>query len=229
VTSVVMQGTVHVTPEEIIRRSGIKLPVTLDLLKREYLYMLSKTSPWIDKVHLMTAQKGTVTLGVVERKPVALVRMQTAAKIALVDAAGVFLPLDPRAALTLPLVSGLADSIGEAGIRRLTAGDCERMNNFLGDAVRLDSTFARRITQVHFMPDRTVHFMLSGCLTAITLDENDISERLQRLMQVWETLEYDSLPPSRINLNCRNLAFVTMATAAPGTRETAKKKKKIRL
>jgi len=222
VTSVVMQGAVHVAPEEIMRRSGIKLPVTLDLLKREYLYVLSKTSPWIEKVHLMTARQGTVTLGVVERKPVAMVRMQTAAKIALVDTEGVCFPLDPHAVLVLPLISGLTDSVGACGIHRLTAGDCSRMNRFLCGAVRLDSSFARRITQVHFTPLRTVHIMLSGSMTAITLDENDAVERLQRLMQVWETLEYDSLPPSRINLTCRNLAFVTMGTAVPGGRHTTK-------
>jgi len=74
-----------------------------------------------------------------------------------------------------------------------------------------------------------VHIMLSGSMTAITLDENDAVERLQRLMQVWETLEYDSLPPSRINLTCQNLAFVTMGTAAvPGGRHSAKEPAKKR-
>jgi cell division septal protein FtsQ len=217
VKSVVMEGAVHVTPEEMLRRSGMKLPITVDRLKREYLDVLSKTSPWIDKVHLMTSHKGTVTLGVVERKPVAMVRMVPTAKIALIDAAGVYVPLDPHAALDLPLVSGLADSAAEGGVRRLTAGDCARMNRFLGEAARLDSAFARRITQISFSPDRTVRIMLTGSPTAIVLDENTMAERLQRLMLVWETVGGDSLHPARINLSYRNLAFVTMETAVPDT------------
>ena len=216
VENVVMQGAVHVTPEEIIRRSGMKLPVTLDQLKREYLYVLSRTSPWIEKVHLMTAKKGAVTLGVVERRPVALVQMRDGAKVALVDAEGVCLPLDPQAVRELPLVSGLADSIGEYGIRRLTAGDCGRMNRFFSTAAEVDSAFLRHITQVHFTPDGIARIKVAGSPTVITIDEKDAVLGLQRLIMVWEATAGDSLRPGRIDLSCRNLAFVsTVPPAAP--------------
>jgi hypothetical protein len=215
VESVVMKGAVHVTPEEIMRRSGIRLPVTIEELKREYLYVLSKTSPWIEKVQLMTAKKGAVTLDVVERKPVALVRTLAGAKVALVDAEGVFLPLDPRAMRALPLVSGLADSVGECGVRRLRADDCGRMNRFFKSAAAVDSAFLRHITQTHFTADGTVRMMMTGSPTVITLDEHDAILRLQRLLLVWEAVCADSLRPGRIDLSCRNLAFVSMAARRP--------------
>jgi hypothetical protein len=215
VESVVMKGAVHVTPEEIMRRSGIRLPVTMDELKREYLYVLSKTSPWIEKVNLMTSRKGTVTLGVVERKPVALMRTLAGAKVALVDADGVCIPLDPHAVRALPLVSGLADSVGECGVRRLRADDCDRMNRFFGSAAAVDSAFLRHITQAHFTADMTVRIMVTGSPTVITLDEHDAALRLQRLMLVWEAMGADSLRPGRIDLSCRNLAFVSAAAPAP--------------
>ena len=217
IKSVVMEGAVHVTPEEILQRSGMKLPVTMDRLKHEYLHVFSRTSPWIDKVHLMTSHKETVTIGVIERKPVAMVRMQTAAKIALIDSEGVFLPLDPHAAVGLPLVSGLADSAGEGDGRRLTIGDCSRMNRFFRGAMALDSAFARRITQVNFSPDRTLRIMLAGSPATILLDETSTAERLQRLIRLWETVDGDSLHPARINLSYRNLAFVTMENTVPDT------------
>jgi hypothetical protein len=216
VQSVEMQGAVHVTPEEIIRRSGMKLPVTLDELKREYLYVLSRTSPWIEKVRLLTAKRGSVTLGVVERRPVAMVRMQEGANISLVDAEGIFLPLDPQAARALPFVSGLSDSVGECGVRMLTQGDCGRMNRFFGIAAEVDSAFTRHITQAYFTPERTVRVLMAGSPTVITLDEEDAAQRLQRLLLVWEAVCADSVRPCRIDLTCRNLAFVANGKACRG-------------
>jgi hypothetical protein len=215
VESVVMQGAVHVAPEEIIRRSGIKLPVTMDKLKREYLYMLSKASPWIEKVNFTTAKKGQATLSVVERKPKVMMQMMAGAKIMLVDADGVCIPLDPHAVRTLPLVSGLSDSIAECGIHRLTAGDCERMNRFFSSAAAVDTGFIRHITQVHFSADGIVRILMAGSPTVITIDENETTARLQRLMLVWEALSADSLRPGRIDLSCRNLAFVSMPLVKP--------------
>jgi hypothetical protein len=231
VERVVMQGAVHMTSDEIIRRSGIRLPITMEQLKREYLYVLSKTSPWIEKVQLMTAKKGSVVLGITERKPVAMVRMQTGAKIALVDADGVCIPLDPRAGRDLPLVSGLSDSIGECGVHQLTSDDCGRMNRFFSCAAAVDSAFLRRITQAHFTQDRTVRIMVAGSPTVITVDEDDAALRLQRLLRVWETIAADSLRPGRIDLSCRNLAFVSMAAGsterpAAVSKQTGKRKTK---
>jgi hypothetical protein len=219
VENVVMRGSVHMTSEEIIRHSGIKFPVTMERLKREYLYVLSKTSPWIEKVHVMAAKKGSVVLGVVERKPVAMVRMQAGAKIMLVDADGVCLPMDPHAVRDLPLVSGLSDSIGECGIRQLTEGDCARMARFFSSAATVDSAFLSHITQAHFTPERTVRMMVRGSPTVITVDEDDAVLRLERLLMVWETFGADSLRPGRIDLSCRNLAFVSMAAGKPDRRE----------
>ena len=226
----VMQGAVHVTPEEIIRRSGMKLPVTMDQLKREYLYVLSRTSPWIEKVHLMTAKKGAVTLGVVERRPVALVQMRDGAEVALVDAEGVCLPLDPEAVRELPLVSGLADSIGEFGVRRLTSGDCGRMNRFFSTAAEVDSAFLHHITQAHFTPDGIARIKVAGSPTVIMLDEGDAARGLQRLLLVWEATVGDSLRPGRIDLSCRNLAFVSTGSAcspAVKSKQAMEKKTKI--
>jgi cell division septal protein FtsQ len=215
VESVVVKGTEHVTPEEIMRRSGIRLPVTLDELKREYLYVLSKTSPWIEKVQLMTAKKGAVTIGVVERKPVALVRTLAGAKVTLVDAGGVCMPLDPCAASALPLVSGLADSVGECGVRRLKAGECGRMNRFFSSAASVDSAFLRHITQAHFTDDGTVRIMVSGSQTVITIDEHDAARRLRRLLLVWEAVSADSMRPRHIDLSYSNMAFVSMKERRP--------------
>jgi cell division septal protein FtsQ len=215
VTGVEIQGAVHMAPEEILRRSGIRFPIMKDQLKREYLDALSRVSPWIDKVRLMATRNGIATIGVIERQPVAMLQIRKTATVALVDAEGVFLPLDPHKARDLPLISGLTDSAGEGGIHRLTEGDCGRMDRFFHEAAQLDSSFIRRITQVHFAPGRIAHVLLSGSPTVITVGEDNAALQLQRFMQVWEAVSGDSLPPARVDLSYRNLAFVTTAAAAP--------------
>jgi hypothetical protein len=89
------------------------------------------------------------------------------------------------------------------------------MNRFFGSAAAVDSAFLRHITQAHFTADMTVRIMVTGSPTVITLDEHDAALRLQRLMLVWEAMGADSLRPGRIDLSCRNLAFVSAAAPAP--------------
>jgi len=220
VTNIALQGAVQVKLEEILRRSGMKFPVPLKRLRGEYLDRFSEVTPWIQKARLIKVRKGTATIAIMERKPVA---MMQAGRIVFVDAEGVYLPLDHGASPDLPLVSGLRDSTGAGGIRRLTGTECGRMNRFFSAAALFDSTLGRRITQVNFRPDRTVRVMLAGSAAVITLDEKNITDRLGRLVQVWETLQSDPLSPARIDLSYRNLAFVT--TVAAGMAQTGKKNK----
>lgn len=222
VTNVVLQGAVQARPEEIM----MKLPVSLKRLRHDCLEKFSMATPWIRQARLIKVRKGTATIAIVERKPVAMMqagRMQ-AGRIVLVDADGVCLPLEHGASPDLPLVSGLRDSTGAGGIRRLTGAECGRMNRFFSAAAPFDSMLGRRITQANFGPERTVRVMLAGSTAVITLDENNIIDRLGRLVQVWETVQSDSLPPVRIDLSYRNLAFVT--TAAAGGISPAGKKNK---
>jgi cell division septal protein FtsQ len=221
VTNIALQGAVQVKLEEILRRSGMKLPVPLNRLRSEYLDKFSEVTPWIQKARLIKVRQGTATIAIIERKPVA---MMQAGRIVLVDAEGVYMPLDNGASLDLPLVSGLRDSTGAGGTRRLTGTECGRMNRFFSAAAPFDSTLGRRITQVNFRPDRTVRVMLAGSAAVITLDEKNITDRLGRLVQVWETLQSDPLPPARIDLSYRNLAFVTTAAAGMAQQSQTGKK-----
>ena len=96
----------------------------------------------------------------------------------------------------LPLVSGLRDSGGHDGFRRLTATDRGRMVRFFAEASHGDSLLAGRITQADFVQACKVKIMLQGSPTVVAIDEYAVAERFQRLRQVWQTVQSDPLPPA---------------------------------
>jgi cell division septal protein FtsQ len=223
VKNVVVEGSTHLTGEELLKRAGIKLPLTLQQIKRDHLGALLAASPWIDKVSLARTWGGTLKLGISEREPVALAQAE---KICFVDASGMFLPLDARSALELPLVSGLRDSTGADHVRRFTASGRERMNRFFAEAKKFDGALARRITQVQFGDNESTRILLEGSPTTVVINENETAGCLQRLMSMWKVVQTDSIPPARIDLAYRNLAFVTPEKAPSGGAAGTRKKGK---
>ena len=232
---VVIQGAVQVNPEELLKRSGIVFPVTLEQLKKVHLIALQNASPWIDKIKTIGLRDGKIVLGISERKPIAMLQvcsMQVCSMqrnaVCLVDAAGVCLPLGAKTGYPLPLVSGLEDSIGNDGIRRLTAAGAERMDGFLRDIAASDGAFGKSMTQINFGRAPVARVMLEGSATVVVINENDIAGCVRKYAGLRETIQDDSLQPAKIDLTCRNLAFVTPKTVPQpvGAGESIAKKTK---
>jgi hypothetical protein len=231
---VVLQGAVQVNPGELIKRSGIVFPVSMDQLTKVYLGTLQSASPWVEKIKVVGThgKNGVVILGIRERKPVAMLLSggMQAGSVCLVDASGVCLPLGAKTAHDLPLVSGLADSTGGDGVRRLVPAAAARMNRFFHDVAAYDGSFAKRVSQVNFGRATVpiVRIMLGGSATVLVIDENDYAGCIEKYMSLRETLQGDSLQPARIDLAYRNLAFVTPETVPQpsGAGESIAKKNK---
>jgi hypothetical protein len=226
-----IQGAVQVVPEELVRRSGIVFPVSLDQLKKVHLAALQDASPWIDKIKIIRVRNGRVVIGISERKPVAMLQScgTQAGAVYLVDACGVCLPLGAGAVYQLPLVSGLQDSTGGDGIRRITAAGVVRMNRFFNDvAAAGDAAFANKITQLHFGRAPLLRVMHEGSITVVVINENDIAGCMENYTGIRETIRNDSQEPLRIDLAYRNLAFVTPNTVSQsaGAGESIAKKTK---
>lgn len=210
VNAVSIRGTAHLCPDELVRRCGIKLPLSIRDFKDEYLKRFSAANPWIEKARLVSAWGGTAVLAVQERVPVAMLQ---ATNIFLVDALGVCLPLEPGIAYTLPLMSGLRDSVLPDGSRRLTAASTGRMNRFLEETAASDSSLASEITQARFGGDGRVTMVFEESPTVVIVKENETAVCFDRLRHIGELLRGDSAAVSRIDCSYRNLAFVTPAAA----------------
>jgi hypothetical protein len=223
VNRVEVLGATRIGPEELLKRAGITTPCTYDEIRNERLAAVYAACPWIGKVSTHRAWGGIVTLRITERQPVALVQ---AGKVCYVDHEGVYLPVTGRQLPDLPLLSGLRDSTGSDRIRRLTVSACERMNRFLTESKAFDSALAGRITQIGFGDRGIDRVMFEGSPTTVLVNEEEIAGGLERLAALRKVLKNDSLPPVRIDLACRGLAFVTPEKTPPAAASGVRKKGK---
>lgn len=205
----VIEGAVRVDAAELLKRSSIVFPVTLEQLKNVHLAGMQSASPWIEKIKVVGIKNGAVVLCIVERKPIAL--LQTVQDLCLVDARGVCLPLGRRTGYDLPLLSGLADSASDDGVRRLTQESTSRMNRFFRESRDADASFSKMISQAGFgsADDCLVRVMLAGSAGVLVMNENAVAEGIQKYAGLRSAMAGDSLKPARIDLAYRNLAFVT--------------------
>jgi hypothetical protein len=222
---VVVQGSFSVNVDELLRNSGVTLPVTADKLKKEYLKKMTAANPWIEKVRCIGAKKGMATLQVSERRPIALVQLGS---VWLVDEAGICMPLKRGVSYECPLVSGLRDSVGGDGIRRLKAFDARRLALLCEEIDKCDSAFARTVAQLNFGGDGRVCMTLCGTPTAIFIGENAPAQGLERLTRIWNMVATGRRFPRSIDCSYRNIAFVSPAvTVHPaGATKTGTRKNK---
>jgi hypothetical protein len=211
INRVVVEGTLLVGPDELLRRGGTVLPITLKGLKRVFREKTGSVNPWIEMVRRVRVRGGTATITVIERQPVALLQRGT---ICLVDRHGVCIPLERGVAHDVPLVSGLSDSTGLDGIRLLTQRDRVRLVCFLHETSLFDTAFARAMAQLHFKGDGTVGITVTGTPTVVTIREDAVREGLGRLARIWPIVGNDPQQPRSIDLSYRNIAFVTTRGAA---------------
>jgi hypothetical protein len=208
---VVVEGSFAMTPEELLRRAGVTLPVTVDKLEKECLEKIAAINPWIEKARIVGAKKGTATLYVNERRPIALLQLGS---VWLVDKEGVCMPLKRGVSYDLPLASGLRDSVGNDGIRRLTTSDAKRLVTFYSEIDRCDSAFAHTVAQFHFGKGGKVSMTLGGAPTIIFVREDAVAGGLERLARIWAMVAADRQFPQKIDCSYRNLVFVSPAGSA---------------
>jgi hypothetical protein len=211
VTAMTVAGSTHVTAGQIMDRLGFHFPMPYPAMKKTFAKEWEHLSPWIAAAILSGPHEGSVTVVITERKPVAIAAK---AAVCFVDTTGEYIPFDARVAQHLPLVSGLRDSACAEGRRHLTNEDLRIMNRFLGGLAAFDPQIASRVTQMHFGPHGSVDLWLEGSATEIALDGNNLENGLERLMQLLPSVRSDSGFPLRIDLSCRNLAFVTTGGSA---------------
>jgi hypothetical protein len=210
VTSIKVVGGVHVTADDIAGRLGFHLPMPFSPMRKEPPDRWQRVSPWIAGVKLIGPHEGVVTVVITERVPVAI---EAKPGVCFVDTAGAFIPFDPRYAPHLPLVSGLRDSAGALG-RCLTNEDRGRLNGLLAGLTAFYPGMVARVTQARFGSRGAVSLWLEASPTEIALDGNNLGSGLERLVELLPSVRGDSGFPGRIDLSCRNLAFVTTGAGA---------------
>ncbi|MBN2038229.1 MAG: hypothetical protein JW768_15920 [Chitinispirillaceae bacterium] len=208
IENVVVRGTLQISPDELLRRSGVSFPLSLKKFKQEYLNVLETVDPFIEKVRLIKTRGTTVTISVQERQPMAFLAMDN---LWLVDRQGVCIPLDRNVAYDLPLVSGLDHTIGKDSVRQLKKGEAERLGRFLDQVQQFDTSFARSVSQIHFGEDRLVTLMFISSPAVVIMRDDDVPGSCTRLSRIWTIVGGDAAKLRKIDLSFRNLAYIAPA------------------
>jgi hypothetical protein len=221
VTGITVTGSGRVTAAQIMNRLTIRLPMPFAPVKKKILEQGACVSPWIAAVALSGPHDGILTVILTERKPIATGGAPGGYGI---DSAGVHMPVDPHCLCRLPLVSGLHDSAGAEGWLLLTNEDRLRMNRFFHGLAGFDPQMLSRLTQVQFGPHGAATVWFEGSSTEIRLDGNNLENGLERLVTLLPSVRTDSGLPARIDLSCRNIAFVTAGETARDSSGKARQK-----
>lgn len=206
VKEISVKGSIRTEEQKIIARCGLRPGMKLYSIKKDVVKSAVSADPWVKSVKLKKKLYGRVIIEITERDPVALVNFGT---IMQVDEDGVLLPLPDGSVSLLPLVSGLRDTVDEAGRRVIDKKGTERLNEFLREAGKVDGGLFSRFSQLDLSHDYMVRLVLKGVPSVIDIGTEDIVERLNQLLEIEKILSTEKFLPARINLCYQNLAYVT--------------------
>ena len=128
VKEISVKGSLRTEEQKIIARCGLRPGMKLYSIKKDVVKSAVSADPWVKSVKLKRKLNGRVIIAIAEREPVALVNFGT---IMQVDDEGVLLPLPNGSVSLLPLVSGLRDTVDEAGRRVIDKKEQKGSMNFL--------------------------------------------------------------------------------------------------
>lgn len=210
VKNVFVKGTANVPEEKVLALSGLKTGMKIYKISEKRIDTLLSRNPWIESVKLAKSLQGIVKLEIIERKPVAIINMGT---VGLIDMHGVILPLKSGIPTSLPLVSGLRDSIDSHGRKNITADGMKRLKDFFKQVRLTDENLMSTISQIDLSDREKIKITFQSCPTIFELDAGSVALRLNHLKQLEGVLQGMAQVPARINLCYQNLAFVTQPVA----------------
>lgn len=206
VKKIMIRGAVNVPEEKLLAQSGLKPGIKIFRVNGKKVDTLLCRNPWVENVKLVKNFQGMISLEIIERKPIAMINL---GNIYQTDVNGVILPLTRGRRASLPLVSGLLDTVDCLGRRVIKADDLKRLKTFFRQIQEVDDSMLLKISQVDLSDLQKVRVTLQSSPTLFELDVASASLRLAHLKRLEEVIKGMAQMPARINLCYQNLAFVT--------------------
>ncbi len=206
VKEIMVRGAKHVPEDKVLALSGLKPGMKIFRINSRKVDTLLSSNPWVENVKMVRKLSGFVSLEISERKPIALVNL---GNIYQIDIHGMVLPLTGGVNLSLPLVSGLKDTVDYLGRQVIKADHLKRLKNFYRQVRDVDDDMMNRISQVDLSDTDKVRITFQSSPTLFELETQSLALRLNHLKRLLEVIADMAQLPARINLCYQNLAFVT--------------------
>jgi membrane-associated protease RseP (regulator of RpoE activity) len=206
VKDIVVRGTKNVPEDKVLALSGLKAGMKIFRIDGKKIDTLVSRNPWVERVKLVRNLSGIVSLEISERKPIALVNL---GNIYQIDIHGMVLPLTSGINSSLPLVSGLKDTVDYLGRQVIKAAHLKRLISFYQQVREADGNMMSRISQVDLSDADKVRITFQSSPTLYELETESLALRLNHLKRLQEVIVDMAQLPARINLCYQNLAFIT--------------------
>lgn len=206
VKEIMVRGAKNVPEDKVLALSGLKPGMKIFQINGRKVDTLLSSNPWVESVKLVRNLSGFISLEIKERKPVAIVNL---GNIYQVDIQGIVLPLTDGINVSLPLVSGLKDTVDCLGRQVIKADHLKRLKTFYRQVRDVDDGMMNRISQVDFSDENKVRITFQSSPTLFELETESLALRLNHLKRLQEVIVDMAQLPARINLCYQNLAFVT--------------------
>ena len=200
-----VNGNGHIDKDEILRLSSLSVGMDLTGPVIDRVKQAVMRQPWIEKVDIARRFSGAVSIMIRERRPIVLVNVGTVYQM---DSAGVFLDIAPGSAPSLPVVSGLQDTVAGA-MRCLRPASVRRFTAFWQQALCADSMMLHRISQTDFSKKSRIRLSIEHYPVIVEIDEGSVYKKLTQLSRLIQAIkENGDSRPATINMCYNNLAFV---------------------
>lgn len=206
VKEIKVKGAKNVAEDKVLALSGLKPGMKIFRINGKKVDTLLSSNPWVENVKLVRNLSGFISLEINERKPIATVNL---GNIYQIDIHGMVLPLTGGVNLSLPLVSGLKDTVDYLGRQVIKADHLKRLKTFYRQVRDVDGDMMNRISQVDLSDAEKVRITFQSSPTLFELETESLALRLNHLKKLLEVIVDMAQLPARINLCYQNLAFVT--------------------
>lgn len=185
VKKIEVRGVQRLTHEEIVGLTGVSAGQNLLGLRLKAIGEQVARNPWVASVRVQRFFPGTLSVSLVERKPVAVVNLGF---LYYLDTNGEpFKPLNFGDRLDLPVITGFSEE-GLAAEPVVTRGALKEVCELL-EALRSHGSFILAdVSEIHY--DRAQGFTLftiSGAIP-VKLGSGDFAEKLTRFGQIYQVL-----------------------------------------
>jgi cell division protein FtsQ len=198
--------TIQIGKEEILRLANIKLNTNLLLLRTGTIVSKVSMHPWVEKVRIQKTLPDKVRIEVVERKPVAII---CGKEMLGIDETGCLLPnIRMEVVKDLPLIT-VNNSMLAGYPDRITTPAMQNAIFVVKYLKDNDPGFLKEVSELNIIsPDNLVLYTLHEG-TEIRLGNDNLSERLGKLQQVWQIVQQQQLVEEYIDLRFDKQGIVT--------------------
>jgi len=204
VDKVVVRGVINIDTLKVLKIVELEKIDSTISLKTSSIENRLKQSGYFKSVKVKRKYPSTFEIIVEEREAVAFVNL---GEIFMMDSEGALWPIRVSSYNSLPIFSGLKDTVIEKS-KMLTDKSKRKVKQFFTELDKTEKLRLDAVSQVEFGDDNIIKIHLESSSVVAIINSYEIKDDLVKLWNIMESLANVKPIPNQIDLSCGKLAFV---------------------